>query len=1021
MANEKPRYWTSLEEYHGDPETLEKNQKEFPEDPFAAMQDNGSKATRRDFLKVMGFGLTAATLAACQKAPVKYIMPYVNRPADMLPGTPNYYASTFWDGQQFQPILVKTREGRPIFVEANPNSELTCGITPRAAAHVLGLYDEQRLQKPVAKGKGSDWNKIDKEITSALSNAKGIRLVTPTVISPSTKKLIGEFGEQYENFQHVQYDSISFSGILDANEEAFGKRALPRYRFDKADVIVGINCDFLCNWLSPAEHMSQWAKTRDVTGENHTMSRHYQLESVLSATGSKADVRIPIKPSHEAELVIKLYNYIVENRSGDGMEIAGNSLKGMADELKKNRGKSLVVSGSNDKEIQLLIAAINTKLQSYGNTIDMDTHANLRQGKESDMDQLRKDMESGAVDVVIFAETNPAYNYHASKKFEAALKKVKTRILVDTHETETGKHCNYLLAAHHSLEKWGDAEPYNGVFMIQQPTITPLFNTRSLEENLLRWMDRKVDFYAYIRDTWKETAYPNAEGAGSFKDFWREALRTAAFTSKNLSNGAGNGDYEYIADAGALKAKLRQRYKSKGKGFEVVTYQKNGIGDGSLAHLPWLQELPDTITRCTWDNYALVPLAYARDNNIATGDVINLSAGGFSGKVPVVVQPGLHPEVIGVALGYGRTVVGKAAKDVGFNAFPVHTVMKGYVQNFAPGKMSKVEGETYDLAFTQIQSTAVNDSRKEHIVKEETLVDFVKNPNRIIEERKEKSHHLLNMYPDYRLKPGEGHRWVMAIDLNTCAGCGACVVSCQSENNIPVVGKEEVLTGREMHWIRIDRYYSAAEEDRDSVKAAEFPEDFPDVVFEPMLCQHCDNAPCENVCPVLAIAHSSEGVNSMVYNRCVGTRYCANNCPYKVRRFNWFDYTNGDEWVYNPATEDSLTRMVLNPDVTVRGRGVMEKCSFCTQRLQEAKVNAQREERRVRDEDTHTACSKACPSGSIKFGDINDPDSEVHKLFKEEGHMFFVIEEVKTLPSIGYLANIRNRKKSDPKHVYSKA
>ena len=876
MANEKPRYWTSLEEYNGDPETLENNQREFPEDPFEnALNDNGSKTSRRDFLKVMGFGLTAATLAACQQTPKKYIMPFVNKPADSLPGTPNYYASTFYDGVNFQPILVKSREGRPIFIEGNPASGIADGVTPRAAAHVLGLYDEQRLKQPSSKGKtGSDWNKIDDKIESALANASAIRIVTPTVLSPSTKKLVGEFAEKFDGTEHVTYDSVSLSGLLDAHEEAFGKRAIPRYRFDKAEVIMGINCDFLGTWLSPAEHMTQWAKGRRVTGgkDKHTMSRHFQLESVLSTTGAKADIRIPMKPSHEAEIIIKLYNYIVENSSGDGMEIGGNSLKGMADELKKSRGKSLVVSGTNDKELQLLVAAINSKLQSYGNTLDLDTACNLRQGSDAKVDQLVKDMAAGKVDVVIFNDCNPVYNYHDAKRFKAALKKVKTTVAIDTHETETAAACDYILAANHSLETWGDAQPYEGIFTIQQPTITPLFDTRSFEQNLLRWMGEKPDFYTYIRKNWKETAYPNAEAAGTFKDFWREALRTGTFESKSLNNGAGS-QYDYVADVSGLKATLRQRY-TKSNGFEVVTYQKTGIGDGKLANLPWLQEMPDSITRCTWDNYALVPLAYAKENGIATGDVINLSAGQFNGKVPAVVQPGLHPEVIGVALGYGRKKGGKAVEGRGFNAFPVQNVKKGYVLNFAEGKMSQTDGETYDLAFTQVQSTAVNDSRKEHIVKERTLVDFVDNPNAIREERQEKASHLLNMYPDYRLKPGEGHRWVMAIDLNACTGCGACVVSCQSENNVAVVGKKEVMTGREMHWIRIDRYYSAAEETRDSVKDAEYPEAFPDVVFEPMLCQHCDNAPCENVCPVMAIGHSSEGVNSMVYNRCVGTRYC---------------------------------------------------------------------------------------------------------------------------------------------------
>jgi molybdopterin-containing oxidoreductase family iron-sulfur binding subunit len=473
----------------------------------------------------------------------------------------------------------------------------------------------------------------------------------------------------------------------------------------------------------------------------------------------------------------------------------------------------------------------------------------------------------------------------------------------------------------------------------------------------------------------------------------------------------------YTVNEGAASeaaAKVASSY-GPGEGTDLYVYQSVALGIGNDSGNPWLQELPDPITKCTWDNYVCVGPRMADSMGLTTGSVANVKAGGLDAKLPVIVVPGMHPQTIAVAVGYGRTNVGKAGREVGVNAYPAVQWQDGLAMPFVKGAtISAVDGEEYDLAITQRQPTASVDARKHHVVRELPLVEFVQNPNAIKEEVAATAHHLVQLYPDYTQQPGQGLRWAMAIDLNACTGCGACVVACNAENNVAVVGKEEVSTGREMHWLRIDRYFSSAVENRSDLEGSNIPEEFPEVIFQPMLCQHCNNAPCENVCPVLATVHSDEGMNQQVYNRCFGTRYCANNCPYKVRRFNWFDYTNSEVWQYNPI--DDLGRMVLNPDVTVRCRGVMEKCSFCVQRTQAAKLKAKRENRTLRDADISTACAKSCPTGAIAFGNINDPETRVAKMM-QEGNVFYVLQELKTLPSIGYLARVRNRTEEELRKV----
>ncbi|MBX3102519.1 MAG: TAT-variant-translocated molybdopterin oxidoreductase [Bacteroidetes bacterium] len=1018
------KYWTQKEDLLDDPKFREQQQKEFAEDPFEAMlQDNGN-SSRRDFLRVFGFTLGAsAVLAACSKTPVKYALPYTNKPADVNPSVPNYYASTFYDGSEYSSVLVKVREGRPIFVETNPSSSVTGGgLSARGAASVLDLYDGFRLKAPVGAFKTWDdsLSGLSRTLKSISEKGGNIRIVTGTVLSPSTRQLIGEFADAYKGTRHVTYEAASASGILLAHEAEFGKRALPRYHFDKAQVIVGFNADFLGTWVSPVEFTKQYVTNRAPSKDNPKMSRHIQVESMMSLTGANADDRLPMKASMEGAHILELHDHIARKAGaavfGGGKELPGNYLAKLATELWAAQGKSLVVSGSNDPQVQRLVVAINRMLQNYGQTLNINTPSYLRQGVDKEFQELVREMETGKVDAVFFYDCNPAYSYSLPVQFENALKKVPHSVAFVTAETETSRLCKAALPVNHWLESWGDAQPHAGHYSLIQPCISTLYDTRQFQDILLALVGREQNYYGYLQQYWKTTLFATQKEFASADKFWVKALERGVYEIGRPL--AAEAAAEVVvapveekvtpvaaADKAPDNSSLREvaatvaaRYAGRGGDTDLYLYEKVGMGTGSQANIPWLQEMPDPITRATWDNYACVSYKIAKDLALETGDVVRIEGKGFNETLPVIVQPGVQAETVAVAVGYGRKVVGKAGMNIGKNAYPAGQVVADSFLGFATGvKISKVEGETYPLAITQTHGTVMD----RPIIRETTLGNFLEYTKELQHERAVLKQHAVNLYP---LHERAGHNWAMAIDLNKCTGCGACVVNCQSENNIPVVGKDEIRRGRELHWMRIDRYYSADAND------PELAQENPEVVFQPMMCQHCDNAPCENVCPVLATVHSSEGLNQQAYNRCFGTRYCANNCPYKVRRFNWLDYTEPKNFVYNPV--DNIGRMVLNPDVTVRARGVMEKCSFCVQRLQAGKLAAKADGRKLQDSDIQTACSKNCPAGAIVFGDVNDPDSAISKYYNDE-RTYFVLEELKVLPSVAYKVKVRNKVKEE--------
>ncbi len=1052
------QYWQSFAELKDKGEFQKQNADEFKEElPFEDSDGKGwldASAPRRDFLKYLGFSTAAASLASC-KMPVRKAIPYVNRPENITPGIAKYYATTYVQDGDVIPIIAKVRDGRPIKIEGNALSSLTKGGTsPRAQASVLDLYDTNRLTNP-KHNTGSKfeevptYDQLDRAIMGSLNGLVGrpVVLLTSTINSPSTKQIIAEFLNKYPGSRHVQYDAVSYSGMLLANEATQGKRAIPSYQFDKAKVIVSLGADFLGTWLSPVEFARQYSYGRKINEANPVMSKHYQFESFLSMTGANADERYTHRPSDIGSVALGLYAALGGQAT---VNIADAKLKAgiqkVAADLQKNRGAALVVSGSNDPNVQMVVNAINSAIGAYGSTIDSGTSVNFRQGIDKDMVDLVAQMNTGQVGALLIYGANPAYEYVDAPAFVSALKKVKLSVSFNEKMDETTSLCTYSVPTHHYLESWGDAEPKTGYFSFIQPTIFPLFKTRPFQTSLLKWAGSTTDYDTYFRQYWMgklggQQGFDKAFQDGVIEKGGTTNIATAVvsniadtivkiaapFVTTNTTQTTGGGSFNSGGIAGAITALSAPRKAGKD---ELVLYQNVAMLTGKQAGNPWLLELPDPVTKATWDNYAMISSHKAEELGIdykssdyeyyPSKPIIEITAGNRKVQLPVMVIPGMNANTIAVAVGYGRSAsIGKAVSGVGQNIYPFARFNGTTVDYFNDVVVSEKTLGSAKVAQMQIHSSY--EGRTE-VVKETTMATFLQNPKRYTEERAELAKDYASKTGDYAKEgtlypfqdhPQPGPKWGMSIDMNSCIGCGACVVACHTENNVPVVGKSEVLRYHDMHWLRIDRYFVSDEKNPDDLKA---------VVFQPMLCQHCDNAPCENVCPVAATSHSAEGMNQMAYNRCIGTRYCANNCPYKVRRFNWADYTGAtsfgkggapsgvgalDEVVHQ--MQDDLTRMVLNPDVVVRSRGVMEKCTFCVQRTQEGKLKAKLQNRQLKGDEVQTACAQACPTSAIMFSNVNDPQSTVAQIRKNNpGRLFYVIEQIHTLPNVNYLAKVRN-------------
>ena len=1005
----------------------------LPLDHFITdQQENDHTTSRRDFLKFLGFSTAAAVLSSYE-TPVRKSIPYLNKPEEIIPGVANYYSSTYFQENVFANILVKTREGRPISVSANKefekNIECGGGLNSRGYASVLSLYDSNRLKFPLKNKEEISWKNLDSEIMTALKEVektnKKITFLTSTIISPTFKNIISKFSEKYKNFQVVYFDPISKSGILEANNACFGEAFIPTYSFDKAKVIVSFESDFLGEWLDSG-HAKQYSKGRE-PGKN--MSKHYQFESLLSLTGSNADKRIPLNPDQQLLYLTYIYDYLTLHEGSSLAPVSAYALinhkpilNQICEELKANKGSSLIVSGSNNVKHQLVVNAINYVLDNYSKTIDWNRKSNLYSSINSDFQEFVQDVQSNKIGALIINDVNIAYNYPSLKD---ELEKINLKVSFSESLDETASLMNFVCAKSHYLESWGDANPYTGVYTLQQPAINPIFNTRESEVNFLSWMGMNQNFYNYLKSNYKNQ---------NLNKSWNQTLHDGFSEKSYLKQ-----DYIFSSQiATDITQELNElgpeifRYSNGETGGSsawdpvfLMLYSKTSMGEGKQSNNPWLQELPDPISKVTWDNYLTVSPAYAKRlglknwhvaNGGLNGDIVILKREDKTLRVPIYIQPGQQEHTLGLAFGYGRYSGGKVANGVGVNAFEFFEDLQFAQKNgFSLEKIKRAE---HEFACTQNSHTMMGRS----IVKETTLKEYLINPKAGNKDFKLESYKgkvspsELNLYEEH--EPAV-HFWNMSIDLNKCNGCGACVIACHAENNVPVVGKEEVRKNRDMHWLRIDRYYSsdmtkqkAKEEGIGAIemyKKMEEPASAEnlEVVFQPVMCQHCNHAPCETVCPVAATTHSREGLNHMTYNRCIGTRYCMNNCPYKVRRFNWFNYSENNQFDYN--MNDDLGKMVLNPDVTVRSRGVMEKCTMCIQNIQKTKLDAKKERRKIKDGEIKCACEKACDTGAITFGDIMDPNSRV-SAEKKNPRSYYLIEELNTQPSVFYKTKVRNKK-----------
>ena len=1041
MSNKK-KYWKNLAElsHNNYSAFTELQNKEFvqeiPVDEFLSDKDNleNSSTNRRDFLKYIGFSTAAATLAACEGPVVKSI-PYVVQPKEIIPGIANYYATTIANGYDFANILIKNREGRPIKVEKNSLAPLENAANARVHASVLDLYDNARLSQPTKNNMPISWFSFEYETKLKLEeiskNSKEIVLLTQTFASPSTKKLISEFKSKYNNVSHIVYDSISHSKALDAFELKYGVRGLANYDFSKSKVIVSIAADFLGDWQGGGFDVS-YAKGR--IPKKGVMSRHIQFESNMTLTGANADLRIPLNFSEQKLVILEIYKSLVNNNVNIESEISlSPKLKKIVqqtiNEISSGAGSSVVISGINDKDYQSLILEIN---ESIGSKSFLPSKTILtRTGKDEDVKDLIKRMNEKSVGAIIMAGVNPIYSLPNSSEFEKAIKDLDLSISFSMKDDETAVISQFVAASNHYLESWCDQELVKNQFSLTQPVIKTLFDTKQFQELLLVWTDNKLSIHDYIKNNWNSNIL--------IEKGWNQALHDGIFFRKT-----SNQKSSFIGEMIPVQKTFKINHDHSSKLFDLNIYSKTGMGDGQQANNPWLQEFPDPLTRATWDNYLTISEYDAKEiglylepstffnqsrndaNGGLNGKCAVIKSKGKQIKVPVLIQPGQARGTVGLAFGYGRTRGVKDEMMTGVNAYHLYDEFNNN---------QKIEifptDDIHEFACIQLQNTLMG---RGDIIKETSLEIFnTKDPSVWNNQAVVSLNHIETPVssPDVDLwqefDRSIGHHFNLSIDLNACTGCGACVIACHTENNVPVVGKSEIRKSRDMHWLRIDRYYSSEdsfyEDDlkKDNISGLgssltsfgelENASENPQVAFQPIMCQHCNHAPCETVCPVAASSHGRQGQNHMAYNRCVGTRYCANNCPYKVRRFNWFLYNGNDEFDYH--MNNDLGRMVINPDVTVRSRGVMEKCSFCIQSTQAVILKAKLEGRPVAEGEFNdkVACSAACTTGAIKFGDINEKNSEIAKL-KDDKRAYHLLDAVGTKPNVVYQVKVRNTKKN---------
>jgi Fe-S-cluster-containing dehydrogenase component len=971
--------------------------------------------SRRDFLKAAGFTFAGALLGGCRPAPEQEAIPLLTQPEGVVAGQASFYASTCGACSAGCGMLVKAQDGRPIKLEGDPEHPVSKGgLCAAGQASLLGLYDSQRLQHPLSEGHEAAWGDIDRDVRARLDAVRrrggAVRVLSGTITSPTTRALLQSFLGGFADARHVVYDPVSCSAVLDAHERTHGVRVLPRYRLDRAEAIASFDADFLGTWLSPVEFTGGYRAGRLLTGTPPRSSYHAQVESRLSLTGSKADERICAAPAEVPALLTYLAAALAKEAGGAaaqqvrlGKPDLPPALARFGDRLARllwqTPGRSLVLCGSQDVPTQVVCNFVNHLLGNYGATLDVEHPSGQRQGSDRDLEALLRELDAGKVAALFVLDSNPVFDLPDGEAVAKALGRVPLVVCCSERLNETARLARHVCPHPHYLESWGDAEPVNGVVGLQQPTIPRLGDTRPVLESLAAWAGTGKSAYDLLRVYWEAHVFPRQTKERSFQSFWDHGVQDGH--AEVMPVPVRVRPFDLSAVTAALPAP-----RPAGGDRALVLYPKVGLPDGSQAYNPWLQELPDPISKVTWDNYACLSPAAAGQLGVGEGDVVRLAVRDRAVELPVLVQPGQHDRVVAVALGYGsilserfagigprwleaRPTVGENGL-VGQNAAALLAWEGGTLRYTRTAVELTRTGKKHPLASTQGHHRltvpahlAPPGQERRPIVQETTLTALAGSaPGKPSETDKP-----ADLWPDDH--PYPERRWGMVIDLHACTGCSACVIACQAENNVPVVGKDEVRRQREMHWLRIDRYYSG---DGDAVEVA----------HQPMLCHHCERAPCETVCPVLATTHSEEGLNEQVYNRCVGTRYCANNCPFKVRRFNWFAY----------AHDDTLQNLALNPDVTVRSRGVMEKCTFCVQRIQEARVEARRRGEPLPDGAVQTACQQSCPAQAIRFGDLNDPASRVARQRHDPRH-YQALAELNIGPAVGYLKIVRNRSEGE--------
>lgn len=963
-------YWRGLEELAETPEFKQYLYREFPE---AASEWNDG-VSRRQFLRLMAASLALAGVTACTKQPAENIVPYVHPPEHFIPGKPLFYATALTLGGFARGVLVESHLGRPTKIEGNSQHPASLGATDAfMQAAILTLYDPDRSRAVTEAGRISTWSAFLTAVTRALrgqqaQRGRGVRILTETVTSPTLAHQLREFLNAYPEARWHQYEPVGRENVRAGSRLAFGEFVETQYRIEKADVILSLESDFLCAGPAHLRYAREFAaRRREGAGR---MNRLYVVESTPTSTGAMADHRLPMRAAH-----VELFAREIARRLGVASDAAVPAglfssndrwLDGLVRDLQKHRGACLVIPGEyQPANVHALAHALNHSLGNAGRTVVYTDPVEAEPVNQvTSLEELAADMEAGQVQALLILGGNPVYNAPVDLEFARKISKVPLRAHLSLYEDETSELCHWHIPEAHTLEAWGDTRAFDGTVTIQQPLIAPLYGGKSAHELLsaLAGMPARSG-YDIIREYWRSRA-----AGRDFDIFWRTTVHDGVMQGSALPERTMSFRPQFLSALSSTDARLQP------PGVEIVFRPDPTVFDGRFANNGWLQELPKPGTRLTWDNVALVAPRTAERHGLRSEDVVELRCNGRTVEAPVWVMPGQAEDSVAAFLGYGRRRAGRVGSRIGYDAYALRT---SAAQSFASGLSLEPTGQRYRLAGTQVHHSMEG----RDLIRAATAQELERD-SRLIQRMGQEPPPGLTLYPQ---REYSGYAWGMAIDLSACLGCGACVVACQAENNVPIVGKDQVLVSREMHWLRVDRYFKG---DLDN----------PEIYHQPVPCMHCENAPCEAVCPVAATVHSDEGLNDMVYNRCVGTRYCSNNCPYKVRRFNFLQYSD--------HTEPSL-KLMRNPNVTVRSRGVMEKCTYCVQRINAARITAEKEDRKVRDGEIATACQAACPTESIVFGDVNDPNSRVAKL-KASQRNYALLGELNTRPRTTYLAKLRN-------------